>query len=331
MKPFKTIDEQLDILKSRGLNIDLENTNEILFREGYYNIINGYKDIFIDDKYLETFVDSTSFSDIYMLYYFDKLLRDCIFNVCVNIENIIKNVIAYQISDAYGICERVYLDRSRYRSGIKMPSRNGDIYEIDAVINSLKHLINSGDEPYKHYKNEHGHVPAWILLKGTKFWVIKTFLKLQKSDVKNKIASNLLNKDLDCISEDDKQFLSDIVHIIYKFRNYAAHGGRMYNLNIRTRKSKKDSDLIKYYKPFHDKINISKDQYNLGYGQSDFYAFYFAAKELLSDRDYSVFNRSIIKLLKAIKNDYNDKYITILKMMGIPEHMLHMEEDEIFV
>ena len=34
MKPFKTIDEQINILKDRGLVIDLKNANEILFKEG---------------------------------------------------------------------------------------------------------------------------------------------------------------------------------------------------------------------------------------------------------------------------------------------------------
>lgn len=122
-----------------------------------------------------------------------------------------------------------------------------------------------------------------------------------------------------------------IVHIIYKFRNCAAHGGRMYNLNIKKKTSNRDSDIIKYYKPFHDKINISSGQYNKGYGQSDFYAFYYAVKQLLPNNEYLSFNRSVIDLLKTIKSQYCDKYSTVLEMMGIPMHMLNMPEEMIFM
>lgn len=41
-KPFLTIDEQVRLLESRGLDID-EDTGPTLMREGYYSIVNGYK------------------------------------------------------------------------------------------------------------------------------------------------------------------------------------------------------------------------------------------------------------------------------------------------
>lgn len=41
-KPFLTIDEQVRLLESRGLDVD-EDTGPTLMREGYYSIVNGYK------------------------------------------------------------------------------------------------------------------------------------------------------------------------------------------------------------------------------------------------------------------------------------------------
>lgn len=266
-----------------------------------------------------------------MLYHFDNLLRDNILNVCISIENILKTVIAYYISKEYDVFEDNYLDRNNYRTGRFIVTSFGSEYEIDAVLRNLKEIKQSSSQPYKHYKEKHGHIPAWILLKGANFWTIKTFLKLQKSDIKTKITSTLLDKNLDYINEDDKQFLSDLVHIIYKFRNCAAYGGRMYNLNIKKKTSNRDSDVIKYYKTFHDKINISSELYNKGYGQSDFYAFYYAVKQLLPDNEYLSFNRSVIALLKVIKTQYGYKYSAVLEMMGIPMHMLNMPEEMIFM
>lgn len=43
-KPFKSFDEQINILRSRGLIInDVENAKIILSTSTYYELINGYK------------------------------------------------------------------------------------------------------------------------------------------------------------------------------------------------------------------------------------------------------------------------------------------------
>ena len=45
-KIFKTLDEQITILKDRGLIInDIEKTKDILYRENYF-FINGYRHLF---------------------------------------------------------------------------------------------------------------------------------------------------------------------------------------------------------------------------------------------------------------------------------------------
>ncbi|MCH4082688.1 MAG: hypothetical protein LKE92_11325 [Atopobiaceae bacterium] len=48
-KPFKTIDEQVEILRSRGLGISDQNrAAAFLLRENYHAVVNGYKDAFLD-------------------------------------------------------------------------------------------------------------------------------------------------------------------------------------------------------------------------------------------------------------------------------------------
>lgn len=49
MKEFKTIEEQIELLKSRGIIVnDEQEAYKILITNNYYNIINGYKDMFLD-------------------------------------------------------------------------------------------------------------------------------------------------------------------------------------------------------------------------------------------------------------------------------------------
>ena len=46
-KIFKTLDEQIEILKSKGLVInDVEKAKEILFRENYF-FLSGYRHLFM--------------------------------------------------------------------------------------------------------------------------------------------------------------------------------------------------------------------------------------------------------------------------------------------
>ena len=49
-KEFKTIEEQIAILKERNLIIDEEKAKEIFRDNNYYYLINGYKDLFIDEN-----------------------------------------------------------------------------------------------------------------------------------------------------------------------------------------------------------------------------------------------------------------------------------------
>ena len=86
-KPFKTYRQQLSILRNRGMEIkDGGKVIKILKRENYYSIINGYKDIFIDNNSIvEKFKLGTTFENIYWLFEFDRNLRN------IFLKNILKN------------------------------------------------------------------------------------------------------------------------------------------------------------------------------------------------------------------------------------------------
>ena len=49
-KPFKTYDELIEILSNRGIDLssadDKDYAKNVLAKEGYYNLINGYTNYF---------------------------------------------------------------------------------------------------------------------------------------------------------------------------------------------------------------------------------------------------------------------------------------------
>ena len=82
MHNYKTFDDQINILQERGLiNNDIDQAKEILEIHNYYNVINGYKDLFCytDENKNEKFIKGTTFNEIYSLYEFDRELRTIIF------------------------------------------------------------------------------------------------------------------------------------------------------------------------------------------------------------------------------------------------------------
>ena len=72
-KEFKTIEEQIEILKGRKLIIkDEEFAKKLLKDNNYYYLINGYKDLFVKNKSEnEEFKQNVTLEEIYTLYRFD--------------------------------------------------------------------------------------------------------------------------------------------------------------------------------------------------------------------------------------------------------------------
>ena len=76
-KVFRTIEEQLDILKSKGLKIeDYDRAKEILLRENYF-FLNGYRSPFLVSG-SKRFIDGSTFEELYALFTFDRYFRNII-------------------------------------------------------------------------------------------------------------------------------------------------------------------------------------------------------------------------------------------------------------
>ena len=67
MRPFKTIDEQIQILKDRGLIIeDHVETRNYLIRNNYYNVVNMYSKMFQNSE--NSYIAGTTFKEIKALH-----------------------------------------------------------------------------------------------------------------------------------------------------------------------------------------------------------------------------------------------------------------------
>ena len=102
-KVFKSLDEQVEILKNKGLVInDVDAAKNVLLRENYF-FISGYRRLFMLSYKDNTFIPGTTFEELYSVFCFDRKIRNIFFRYILIVENNIKSIISYQLSKKYGI------------------------------------------------------------------------------------------------------------------------------------------------------------------------------------------------------------------------------------
>lgn len=181
MKEYKTNEDLITYLSSKGVIIvDNKDALEKIERYTYYSIVNTYKNIFKDKN--GNYIDNVTFDEIYALFEFDKNLKNIILKYCLEIETVIKSIMANQISKIYGIKD--YLNISNWDDGI-----NTDIKE-----NLLKKINNEIEKDYNvhtavtHYIDKYGFVPPFVLVKILTFGVASSYYGLLKQSDRQAIA-----------------------------------------------------------------------------------------------------------------------------------------------
>ena len=230
-KPFLSFQEQIEYLKNEH-NLIIDDPNlaiRFLSSISYYDLINGYKECFmVNDK----FNGNLSINDLYRFYKFDKNFQSIILKYSIIVENRFKTILAYVISDRYGVDVDDYLDLSNFRTSKKKEKRK------EKVISSIKRsTIKNKDvsQPTKYYKKYKNHIPPWILFKNISFNdVIDLYGILKDEDaimINNLIFENLIDfKDNidECIA-----FTKHCLILIRKSRNSIAHNLKFITNSVR--------------------------------------------------------------------------------------------------
>ena len=152
-KPSKEYDEQIEHLK----NIHLLHIDNISFAKqalrtfSYYDLINGYKDLFMVD---DVFKDGVSFEYLYVFNNFNINIQNILFKYSVIAENIFKNNLAYVLSKNFGIDCLNYLNHKNYAN-----PKGSDNRKIltDTLRKMRKTAENTNEHPTKYYRDNHNH------------------------------------------------------------------------------------------------------------------------------------------------------------------------------
>ena len=240
-KEFKTIDELVYLMNSRGIDTDGE-TNTAIRRESYYAIINGYKGPFLDmaameSSHVDLFLKGTAFSQIYDLFLFDRDLRNVTFSYLIRAEAILKNSVVYAFCSQFRNHD-AYLERSNYvePKDILVPKmfrgNRAELYRKNMA--TLMEILNRKASPQrhsrpflKHYIETYGDIPLWVLSNDLTFGNIAHFYQLQKRSVQNE-ACKLVLEATEAKGRITPQELLRIFDVLVAYRNLCAHDERLY-------------------------------------------------------------------------------------------------------
>jgi abortive infection bacteriophage resistance protein len=299
-KTFKTLDEQIEILKNRGLIInDIDKAKDILFRENYF-FINGYRHLFERSWQDNVFIAGTTFEELYGTFVFDRNIRNIMFKYLLIIENNIKSVISYQMSKKYGYKEKDYLDPKNFsQDSIK-------VRQVYDVLNKVKRQIrvNGGQHTAtSHYITNYGYIPMWILVKVLSFGIVSELYGILKLEDQEEIAK---------FYHLEIPTMSVYLHLLANFRNLCAHEDILYD--HRTQRTIPDSK-------YHLFLNIEKEDDEYKYGKNDLFAIIIIMKQMLQKDEFNDLLYQIGYEIDVLDSKVDTVPLkTILNKIGFPDN-----------
>lgn len=307
-KVFTTYDEQIHILTERGIKIETPTEKSYakkrLQHEGYYNLINGYKKLFLiqpeNPNYIEgkeQFFPGTTINEIYALYNFDRKLRNVFFKNILIFETNIKSLISYAFSKEHP--EENYLVYTNFNTSLRNSEKN-----ITNLISEIqKQIANRYQDPsISHYLKTYGNVPLWVLNNILTLGTISKFYSLMKENEQQDIAK---------IYHVTNSELKSSLFYISKVRNFCAHSNRLYCFRTTTPIATT---------PLHISMNLpidSNGEYLLG--KRDLFACVIALKRLLPKNLFKMFAKQIHHELNSLRTQLSVlSEADVLNAMGFP-------------
>lgn len=264
-KVFKTLNEQIEILKAKGLLIqDIEKAKDILLRENYF-FISGYRHIFLKSPKEQYFLPGTTFEELYAFFTFDRSLRNIFFKNILVIENNLKSIFSYQLSRRYGVKEKDYLKEINFSNDGKKSRQVSD------VLRKMKRQIRVNGSQHSatmHYMNNYGYIPLWVLVKVLSFGIISELYNILKPEDQLSI-SEYYNLDVENFSI----FLT----LLSNYRNLCAHEDILFD-------NRSQREIID--NEYHLKLNIPMMDDEYIYGKNDLFALIIILKYMLKDDEF---------------------------------------------
>lgn len=206
-KPFKTIKEQIELLKERGLIIEDEEYASFFLEHINYYHLSAYTKTFQNKS--DNFTDGTKFEDVINIYKFDRKLRLLFLGLLEKIEISFKSILSYELTkdkdDIYW-----YSKKENYTKE--------DV--IDKFVDNLKESNEKFIIKFYEKYTDSDYPPAWMFFESLSFGECRF------------LANSLHDNDKQIISAAYKLSKKTTLQMFYymaSLRNICAHHSWLWN------------------------------------------------------------------------------------------------------
>lgn len=308
MKEYKTFNQQLAILRSRGMIVPTNGVpKRFLEQENYYNVINGYKDLFLCKDNSgnvinpEVYLQNTHFNELKALFLLDRELRFLFLKNLLIFENSFKTTISHEFSKKYPK-PNSYLEIANYKND----NPKAVLKQISILTNTIhEHVGKNG--AIKHYIEDYGFVPLWVLVNYLTIGNLSYLYSVFKDSEQNTIAkyySTKYTKQYDPIDplRITSKDMESALKIFNLVRNQCAHDERLYNSDY---KNIRVSNLANYFEITY-------------YNNRRIIVAILYFKALLNKSHYKKFHLELITIFNKYSNEFHTvNFCEILNIMGI--------------
>lgn len=219
MKEYKNSNELLHYIISKGVSVNnKEDALNKIRTYSYYSIINTYKNVFKNTN--NEYKKNVSFVEIFSLFEFDKNLRSIFLKYSLEIEMILKSLLAETISSRYGTQD--YLKKENFDDTVNEIIITESINIIEEEIKKQ----NGKHEAVTHYVNEYGFIPPFVLTKILTLGELSRLYAMLKQPDRQDISKNFKLSD---------KVLKQIIINMTMIRNICAHNDRLFSFHSKFR------------------------------------------------------------------------------------------------
>lgn len=306
LKTFKTLEEQVQILRSKNMVINDEHyAKEVLLRENYF-FLHGYRYPFLKSKDDRFYINGTTFEELYSLFLFDRTVRNLIFKNVLIIENNVKSIFSYQLSKKYGYKEKDYLNPRNFNTSKEKRK------QVNDLLGKMKRQMQKNITTHSatmHYVDNYGYVPLWILVKVLSFGIVAELFSILKKEDQYDIVD---------IYELDIDVFFNYLTILSNYRNLCAHEDIVFD--HKTERAIPDTE-------YHNKLKIFKMDDEYIYGKNDMFAVVIIFKYLLSKDNFRLMMKEIEYEIDKLDGRIDTIPIQkVLDYMGFPKNYLEIVE-----
>lgn len=308
MKEHKTFNQQLTILRSKGMTVPINGQpKRFLEQENYYNVINGYKDLFLitntNNNIIspEQYIPGTHFDELKALFLFDRELRILFLEHILIFENSFKTTLSYEFSKKYNKINS-YLDINNYIS-----NQPKDVLQQISILTKTIHEKVDKDGAIKHYIQKHGHVPLWVLVNYLTIGNLAHLYGVFKDSDKNVISKFYADKyfkQYTCTRNNfkltSKEFSAGL-KIINLVRNICAHDERLYNHKFGSIGISNIAQFLNYTNYDNEKLIVAV----------------LFLKMVLDKKHFNKFKKGLLNLFSKYNNEFSTvSFSNVVAMMG---------------